>query len=85
MNNTFTGDAGGQLIHRKVLRQKGASLEGERPADERGREFAASKDTWCRMVNFANAPDAVSMPWTCIGRPSSTLGPSRTRSNSTWI
>lgn len=57
VNNTFTGDAGGQLIHRKVLRQKGASLEGERPADERGREFAASKDTWCRIVNFANAPD----------------------------
>lgn len=57
VNNTFTGDAGGQLIHRKVLRAKGASLEGGRPADERGREFAASTDTWCRIVNFANAPD----------------------------
>ena len=57
VNNTFTGDAGGQLIHRKVLHPRGASLVGERPADERGREFAASKDTWCRIVNFANAPD----------------------------
>ena len=26
-------------------------------ADERGFEFAASKDTWVRVVNFANAPD----------------------------
>lgn len=58
-NNTFSGDAGGQLVHRKIIRysQDGIQLEGERPADERGFEFAASKDTWVRVVNFANAPD----------------------------
>ena len=58
-NNSFTGDAGGQLIHRKVIRpsEDGISLIGERPVDERGFEFAASKDTWVRVVNFANAPD----------------------------
>jgi putative membrane-bound dehydrogenase-like protein len=58
-NNSFTGDAGGQLIHRKVITPAadGVSLSGERPADERGFEFAASRDTWVRVVNFANAPD----------------------------
>lgn len=59
VNNSFTGDAGGQLVHRKIIRpsEDGVSLVGERPADERGFEFAASKDTWVRVVNFANAPD----------------------------
>jgi putative membrane-bound dehydrogenase-like protein len=59
INNSFTGDAGGQLCHRKVIRPSadGITLVGERPADERGFEFAASKDTWVRVVNFANAPD----------------------------
>lgn len=59
INNSFTGDAGGQLIHRKQIRYAadGITLEGERPADERGFEFAASSDTWVRVVNFANAPD----------------------------
>ncbi len=59
VNNSFTGDAGGQLIHRKQIRYAadGITLEGERPADERGFEFAASNDTWVRVVNFANAPD----------------------------
>ncbi len=59
MNNSFTGDAGGQLVHRKIIKPSpdGVSLIGERPADEHGFEFAASKDTWVRVVNFANAPD----------------------------
>lgn len=59
VNNSFTGDAGGQLVHRKTLRHSadGVNLEGERPPDERQAEFAASHDTWVRVVNFANAPD----------------------------
>ncbi|MBC7365576.1 MAG: dehydrogenase, partial [Undibacterium sp.] len=57
VNNTFTGDAGGQLIHRKIISPDGVSLIGRRPADEQGYEFAASDDTWVRVVNFANAPD----------------------------
>ncbi len=57
VNNTFTGDAGGQLIHRKKLHSDGVSLVGKRPEDEQGFEFAASNDTWVRIVNFANAPD----------------------------
>jgi len=57
VNNTFTGDAGGQLVHRKILQPDGVSLVGRRPDDEQGFEFAASTDTWVRIVNFANAPD----------------------------
>jgi putative membrane-bound dehydrogenase-like protein len=57
VNNTFTGDAGGQLIHRKKIYPDGVSLIGRRPDDEQGYEFAASKDSWVRVVNFANAPD----------------------------
>ena len=59
VNNSFTGDAGGQLVHRKKIRfaDDGVNLVGERPADEQKFEFAASKDTWVRVVNFANAPD----------------------------
>jgi putative membrane-bound dehydrogenase-like protein len=58
-NNTFTGDAGGQLVHRKMIAPApdGVTLTGKRPADEAQREFAASTDTWVRVVNFANAPD----------------------------
>ena len=59
VNNSFTGDAGGQLVHRKriAVAPDGVTLTGERPADEAGMEFAASNDTWVRVVNFANAPD----------------------------
>ena len=57
INNSFTGDAGGQLVHRKKITADGVSLVGHRPADELKMEFAASKDTWVRVVNFANAPD----------------------------
>ena len=57
VNNTFTGDAGGQLVHRKKIYPDGVSLIGRRPTDESSYEFAASTDTWVRVVNFANAPD----------------------------
>jgi len=59
LNNSFTGDAGGQLIHRKIIKPTadGVSLQAERPEDELNFEFAASRDTWVRPVNFANAPD----------------------------
>ena len=57
VNNTFTGDAGGQLVHRKKIYPNGVNLIGRRPADEQNFEFAASEDTWVRVVNMANAPD----------------------------
>lgn len=56
-SSTFTGDAGGQLVHRKLIQPNGASFLGRRAADEANVEFAASTDPWVRVVNFANAPD----------------------------
>jgi putative membrane-bound dehydrogenase-like protein len=55
--DVFVADCGSNLIHRKKIRAQGCDLIGERPADERQREFLASRDTWFRPVQFANAPD----------------------------
>ena len=55
--NAFVADCAGNLIHRKVLIPDGVELKAQRPADEQKVEFAASRDTWFRPVQFANAPD----------------------------
>jgi putative membrane-bound dehydrogenase-like protein len=57
LDNAFVGDAGGNLVHRKLLIPEGVELKAQRPADEEKAEFIASKDTWFRPVQFANAPD----------------------------
>lgn len=57
VDNAFIGDAGGNLVHRKVLSPNGVVLTAKRPADEQGLEFLASRDTWFRPVHFQNAPD----------------------------
>ncbi len=57
VGDAFIGDAGGNLVHHKRLRADGVSLIAERPPDEKNIEFAASRDTWFRPVDFANAPD----------------------------
>lgn len=57
VDNAFIGDAGGNLVHRKVLEPDGIGLVARRPADELGVEFLASKDTWFRPVHFQNGPD----------------------------
>ncbi len=57
LDNVFTGDAGGNLMHRKKIFSDGVSLKASRPEDEKNVEFLASKDTWFRPVKFANAPD----------------------------
>lgn len=56
-NNAFVGDAGGNLVHRKVLKQAGVLFEASRAQDELNREFIASRDTWFRPIQFANGPD----------------------------
>jgi putative membrane-bound dehydrogenase-like protein len=56
-DNAFIGDAGGNLVHRKVLSRDGVGLKAERGPGEEKVEFAASRDTWFRPVQFANAPD----------------------------
>ena len=56
-DNAFLGDAGGNLVHRKVLLPEDIGLKAQRADDEQTMEFAASRDTWFRPVQFANAPD----------------------------
>lgn len=55
--NAFVADCGGNLIHRKVLVPDGPGLKAQRAPDEQQVEFIASRDTWFRPVQFANAPD----------------------------
>ena len=56
-DNAFSGDAGGNLMHRKLLIPDDVGYKGQRPADEQKMEFLASTDTWFRPVLFANGPD----------------------------
>jgi len=53
--NAFIGDVGGNLVHRKVLKERGVLFTARR-ADQ-GEEFLRSTDNWFRPVNFVNAPD----------------------------
>lgn len=49
------GDVGSNLVHRKRIVRHGAGVRAER-VDEKS-ELVASRDTWFRPVQFANAPD----------------------------
>ncbi|MBI1347837.1 c-type cytochrome [bacterium] len=53
--NAFTCDPTGNLVHREVLSNSGATFAGESPYAHR--EFLASPDTWFRPVNLAHGPD----------------------------
>jgi len=55
LGTAFVGDVGSNIVHRKRLKANGVSFKAER-IDEK-REFLASRDTWFRPVQFANAPD----------------------------
>lgn len=57
LDNAFVGDAGGNLVHRKILIPDGVGLKAERAPGEEKVEFMASTDTWFRPVQFANGPD----------------------------
>src|SRR5204863_6656626 len=43
-SNAFVGDAGGNLVHRKILEPNGVLFEAHRAPDELNREFLASRD-----------------------------------------
>ncbi len=51
----FVGEVAGNLIHRKVIREDGIVLVGQR-VDE-AKEFLASTDNWFRPVALANSPN----------------------------
>jgi putative membrane-bound dehydrogenase-like protein len=55
VNNVFTGDVAGNLVHRDIIAPDGVTFTAKRPKD--GVEFLASTDVWFRPCNFANAPD----------------------------
>lgn len=55
--NAFVADCAGNLIHRKILLPDGVALKAQRAPEEQKVEFIASRDTWFRPVQFANAPD----------------------------
>ncbi len=55
--DAFIADCGSNLIHRKKIRRDGVKFIAERAADEKKREFLASRDNWFRPVSMANAPD----------------------------
>lgn len=55
VGTAFVGDVGSNIVHRKRLKSNGVSFTAER-IDEK-KEFIASRDTWFRPVQFANAPD----------------------------
>jgi putative heme-binding domain-containing protein len=59
VDNAFVGDAGSNLVHRKVIRSEngGVGLIAERPKDEEKTEFLRSTDNWFRPVTIANGPD----------------------------
>jgi putative membrane-bound dehydrogenase-like protein len=57
LDNAFVGDAGGNLVHRKLLRPDGVGVAATRPVDEQKSEFLASRDNWFRPVQLANGPD----------------------------
>jgi len=53
--NAFVGDVGGNLVHRKTLKENGVLFTANRA--DAGEEFIRSTDNWFRPVNFVNAPD----------------------------
>jgi putative membrane-bound dehydrogenase-like protein len=55
VDNVFTGDVSGNLVHRDVILPDGATLRAHRAKDNV--EFLASTDVWFRPCHFANAPD----------------------------
>ncbi len=59
VDNAFTGDAGSNLVHRKLVKHKAGqtALVATRPADEKELEFLASTDNWFRATASANGPD----------------------------
>lgn len=58
-DNAFIGDAGSNLVHRKVIRNEAGAYQpvAVRAEEEKDLEFVRSRDNWFRPVNFANGPD----------------------------
>ncbi|HEX4414859.1 MAG TPA: neutral/alkaline non-lysosomal ceramidase N-terminal domain-containing protein, partial [Lacipirellulaceae bacterium] len=55
--NSFTCEPVNQIVHRMILKPKGATFTGERADDEPDSEFLASTDNWFRPVQARTGPD----------------------------
>jgi putative membrane-bound dehydrogenase-like protein len=55
VGQSFTGDVGSNIVHRKILEPNGVGFIARRA--DAGKEFIASSDTWFRPAQFSNAPD----------------------------
>ncbi|HEX3599694.1 MAG TPA: neutral/alkaline non-lysosomal ceramidase N-terminal domain-containing protein, partial [Lacipirellulaceae bacterium] len=55
--NSFTCEPVNQMVHRMVLKPKGATFVGERASDEADSEFLTSTDSWFRPVQARTGPD----------------------------
>ncbi len=55
VGQSFTGDVGSNIVHRKILEPNGVGFIARR-ADP-GKEFVSSTDNWFRPAQFGNAPD----------------------------
>lgn len=53
--NVLTCEPTGYLVHRELLKPNGVTFRGEHV--NRGKEFFASRDEWCRPVNLEVGPD----------------------------
>ncbi len=55
LGQSFTGDVGSNIVHRKILEPQGVGFIARRA--DAGKEFVSSTDNWFRPAQFANAPD----------------------------
>jgi putative membrane-bound dehydrogenase-like protein len=55
VGQSFTGDVGSNIVHRKVLEPNGVGFVARRA--DAGKEFISSTDNWFRPAQFTNAPD----------------------------
>lgn len=58
-DNSFTGDVGSNLIHRKVVKTMSGSVQpvASRPDPEEKTEFLRSRDYWFRPTSITTGPD----------------------------
>src|SRR5262245_10834845 len=57
LGDAFVADPAENIVHHKKVTHSGPTARAERSGDEKTMEFLASKDTWFRPVQCANAPD----------------------------
>lgn len=55
--SVFTCDPASSIVHRDVLKVAGPLFRGERPADEKDREFIASREAAFRPTSLEQGPD----------------------------